>query len=47
MTGKGTRKDILKGRRVAGEMQLLKNQANATTEIAWGMKTLLLATIGD
>jgi hypothetical protein len=47
MTREGTGKHILKGRRVAGEMQLLENEANATAEIAWSMETLLFAPIGD
>jgi hypothetical protein len=47
MPGERASQDILDGRGIPGEMQLLEDEAYATAELARVMETPVLATVGD
>ena len=47
MPGKRAGQDVLNGRGIPGEVQLLEDQADATAEMAGVMQTPMLATVGD
>jgi hypothetical protein len=47
MPGERAGKDVLNGRGIPGEVQLLEDQADATAEMAGVMETPMLATVGD